>query len=327
MIVVTGGAGFIGSALVHGLNLRGEDEILVVDRIDDPEKERNLAPLRHRGVEGIDEFRARVERGGLPKGVRAVLHMGAISRTTEFDEDLLERYNTSYTRVLCEAALEAGARFIYASSAATYGDGSRGFDDDVAALDHLEPLNPYGRSKHRFDLWARDRGVLDRIVGLKYFNVYGPNEYHKGEMRSVVIKAYEQAVESGAVRLFRSYRPDFADGEQVRDFLWIGDAVAMTLFFLDHPEANGIFNVGAGVERTWNDLARAVFDALGRPVRITYIEMPEEIRERYQYRTRASIERIRAAGCAAPITPLEEGVRRYVRDFLLPGRLRLGEST
>lgn len=323
MIVVTGGAGFIGSALVWGLNRRGEDRILVVDRLDDPEKERNLAPLRYRDLVGIEEFRARVEAKGLDPHTTAVLHMGAISRTTEFDEALLERMNTGYTRLLCEASLRRGARFVYASSAATYGDGSAGFDDDPAGLDRLSPLNPYGRSKHRFDLWARDRGLLGRIAGIKYFNVFGPNEYHKGEMRSVVLKAWEQVTTMGTIRLFRSYRPEYRDGEQVRDFLYVKDAVAMTLHLLDRPGANGLFNMGSGVERTWIDLARAVFAAAGRPPKIEFIEMPAEIREKYQYRTRAEMARLQSTGFDAPPTTLEEAVADYVRGYLAPGRRRL----
>jgi len=250
--------------------------------------------------------------------VRALIHMGAISSTTEMNADLLRRNNTEYTRTLAEYALRRGVRFIYASSAATYGDGHAGYSDDPAALERLQPLNLYGESKHRFDLLAKSRGWLDRIAGLKYFNVFGPNEYHKGDMRSVVLKSYEQIRGTGRVRLFKSHRPDYADGEQVRDFLYVKDAVDLTLFFLDRPSVHGIFNIGSGVTHTWKELVTPVFAAMGRPVTIEYIDMPAGIRDKYQYHTLADLSRLRAAGCARPLTPLDGAVQEYVREYLIP---------
>jgi ADP-L-glycero-D-manno-heptose 6-epimerase len=255
---------------------------------------------------------------GLPP-LRAILHLGACSDTTETNGDFLMRNNFAYTRTLAQWCLAHGVRFIYASSAATYGDGELGYDDDIALLPRLRPRNKYAYSKHAFDLWALEHGAFagpGAITGLKYFNVFGPNEYHKGDMRSMVLKAYEQIQATGQVRLFKSHRPDFADGEQKRDFVYVDDAVALTAWFLDHPAAAGIFNVGAGVARTWNDLARAVFAAMGRPPQIEYVDMPEPIRTAYQYSTRADLNRLRAAGCHLPLRSLEDGVRDYVQNHL-----------
>ncbi|MHC4806666.1 MAG: ADP-glyceromanno-heptose 6-epimerase, partial [Planctomycetota bacterium] len=207
-------------------------------------------------------------------------------------------------------------RFIYASSAATYGDGSAGFSDDVEKMDELRPLNMYGCSKHLFDLWARRAGLLKKIVGLKYFNVFGPNEYHKGDMRSFVIKAFEQINATGKVRLFKSYRPEFKDGEQMRDFIYVKDAVDMTLFFLDNPGIGGLFNIGAGKARTWNDLVKAVFAAMGSKPKIEYIEMPDSIRNQYQYFTQANITKLRKAGYDKETTSLEEAIQDYVQNYL-----------
>lgn len=319
MIVVTGGAGFIGSAIVWRLNQKSAEEVMVVDRLadaDDP-KRRNLAPLKIAEFLHADDFLDRVRRGQFDRRIYALIHMGAISSTTETDADLLQRNNTDYTRALAEYAVRQNIRFIYASSAATYGDGSAGFSDDLESLERLKPLNLYGASKHNFDLWAKKSGLFDRIVGLKYFNVFGPNEYHKGGMRSVVLKAYEQIRGTGAVRLFKSHRPNYADGEQVRDFLYVKDAVEMTLFFLEHG-ASGLFNVGSGRTHTWKDLVTPVFEGLGLPVRIVFIDMPPEIRDKYQYHTLADMRRIRAAGCAQCLTPLADAVKDYVRNYLVP---------
>jgi ADP-L-glycero-D-manno-heptose 6-epimerase len=321
-IIVTGGAGFIGSALVWRLNQLGEDRILLVDRLrkaDDPRR-RNLDPLAFSDLLDADEFLKRVEQRQFDRGVDTLFHMGAISSTTETDLELLKRNNTDYTRTLAAYALRREIRFIYASSAATYGDGSAGFSDDPAKLDQLHPLNPYGRSKHAFDCWARDQKIFDRIVGLKYFNVFGPNEQHKGDMRSLVAKAYEQIRDRGSVRLFKSYRPEYADGEQRRDFVYVKDAVEMTLFFRERPEVSGLFNVGSGRSETWLSLVRPIFQTLKLPERIDFIDMPEEIRDQYQYETQADIHRIRRAGYEREMTPLSEAVRDYVGNHLVPGR-------
>ncbi|HOW97794.1 MAG TPA: ADP-glyceromanno-heptose 6-epimerase [Kiritimatiellia bacterium] len=313
--IVTGGAGFIGSNLVAALNARGEDHILVVDELGTDEKWKNLVGLRYEDYMGRDDFRAAIQHDALT-AVDAVFHLGACSSTTEKDAGFLADNNYRYTRELCEWCLHNGARFIYASSAATYGDGESGYSDDDRHTLTLKPLNMYGYSKHMFDLWALRHALLDRIVGLKYFNVFGPREDHKGDMRSVVHKAYHQIRETGEVRLFKSYKPKYRDGEQVRDFIFIQDAVDVTLFFLDHPGVSGLFNCGTGQARTWNDLAKAVFAAMGLEPRITYIDMPPALREKYQYHTQADVLKLRKAGYDKPFTPLEEAAARYVKEWL-----------
>ncbi len=314
-IIVTGGAGLIGVNLMAALNQRGMDDIVVVDRLDHPAKARNLAACRYRELRDIDEFRSALRAGCIPPA-RTLFHLGACSSTTEANAAYLSDNNTRYTEELCQWALAHGTRFIYASSAATYGDGSRGYSDDDAVLPTLQPLNLYGESKQAFDLAARQAGWLQRIAGLKYFNVYGPGEEHKGEMRSVAHKAYCQIRETGELRLFKSYRRDFCDGEQRRDFVHVRDAVEVTLFFHDHPEVSGLFNCGTGRARTWLDLGHAVFAALGRAPRITFVEMPVAIREHYQYHTEADLTKLRAAGCRQAFVSLEDGVREYVQNYL-----------
>jgi ADP-L-glycero-D-manno-heptose 6-epimerase len=217
---------------------------------------------------------------------------------------------------LAQWATEANVRFIYASSAATYGDGSKGFSDDEEKIEMLQPLNLYGHSKQLFDLWAHRNDLLKKIVGLKYFNVFGPNEYHKGDMRSFVVKAFEQINTTGKVRLFKSYKPEFKDGQQMRDFLYIKDAVDMTLFFYDNPKINGLFNIGAGKARTWNDLAKAVFIAMDKKPNIEYIDMPESIRNQYQYFTQADVTKLHKAGYKKQITSLEDAIKDYVQNYL-----------
>lgn len=313
--IVTGGAGFIGRNVVQALNQRGESDILVVDDLGRGEKWKNLRDLRFDDLWSVQDFRAAVRANRLPNAA-VVLHLGACSATTEPDADYLADNNYRCTRELCEWCLAQEARFVYASSAATYGDGSRGYSDADEATPTLRPLNMYGFSKQLFDLWALRRGLFDRIVGLKYFNVFGPYEDHKGEMRSVVHKAYGWIQETGEVRLFRSYRPEVADGEQRRDFVYVEDAVNVTLWFVDHPAVSGLFNCGSGRSRTWNDLARATFAALDREPVIRYVDMPESLRDRYQYFTEADMTKLRAAGCDVPFHSLEEGVARYVGSYL-----------
>jgi ADP-L-glycero-D-manno-heptose 6-epimerase len=313
--IVTGGAGFIGSNLVRALNERGETDILVVDHLNHPAKRRNLERLTFREFSDKEEFRKRLKEGRLP-GFAAVFHLGACSSTTEMDEAYINDNNYLYTRELCEWALRTGSRFVYASSAAPYGDGSLGYSDSDAATPSLKPLNPYGRSKQLFDLWALETGALKKIAGLKYFNVYGPWEDHKGDMRSLVHKAHGQLMREGRIALFKSYRPEYRDGEQERDFVHVSDAVDVTLFFHDHPDACGLFNCGTGRARTWIDLANAVFAAAGLPPRIEFIEMPETIRDKYQYHTLADLSKLRGAGYLAPFLSIEEGVRRYVEEYL-----------
>ena len=323
-ILVTGGAGFIGSALIWALNARGHQRILVCDLLDRSEKWRNLVPLQFIDLVSPEALLAALERGSLLDDVRTVLHLGACASTTETDAAYLLRNNTEFTRALAEWSLEHEARFVYASSAATFGalEGTIGEDTPLTAL---RPLNMYGYSKHLFDLYAAQRGYLSRIAGLKYFNVFGPNEAHKGDMRSVVSKAFDQIGQTGAVRLFRSDRPAFQDGEQRRDFLYVKDAVQMTLHLAASPDAHGLFNIGSGQAHTWNDLTRAVFAAMDRAPRIEYIDMPAALRGKYQYHTEASLGRLRASGYAAAPTPLADAIADYVRHYLAPER-RLGDE-
>ena len=317
-IAVTGGAGFIGSALVWALNLRGIDDILIVDRLDQSEKWKNLVPLRYRDYMDANDFESGlVNRPGDFNDIRTVLHLGACSSTTETDTAFLMRNNYEYTKHIARWAIERGVRFVYASSAATYGGLERDLRDD-RELDSLRPLNMYAYSKHRFDLFARDSGWLDKITGLKYFNVFGPNEQHKGDMRSLVDKAFAQIQETGGIRLFKSYRSEYRDGEQRRDFLYVKDAVEMTLHLADRG-AFGLFNVGSGQAHTWLDLVRPIFRSLRVPERIEFIYMPIQLRDKYQYCTCASIDRLRAAGYDRPVTPLDRAVDDYVSNYLLPG--------
>jgi len=315
-IIVTGGAGFIGSALVWRLNQLGETDILIVDRLDETDKWKNLTPLKFVDYLDADEF-----IGGLDKfaGAKTILHMGACSSTTETDADYMMRNNYQYTRDLADWTVTKGARFIYASSAATYGDGSAGMNDGTEELNDLRPLNVYGYSKHAFDLYAQQTGMFDRIVGLKYFNVFGPNENHKGDMRSLVNKAFSQINETGKLQLFKSHHPDYRDGEFGRDFVYVKDAVEMTLHFMENG-TGGLFNAGSGEMHTWNELAAAIFAALDLHPNIEFVEMPEHLRERYQYHTQANLERIKNAGYDKPFTPLKEAVADYVQNYLVPGK-------
>ncbi|HEV2329114.1 MAG TPA: ADP-glyceromanno-heptose 6-epimerase [Verrucomicrobiae bacterium] len=318
-VLVTGGAGFIGSALVWELNRRGCEDIVICDILGTNEKWRNLTPLRFDDYVEGDVLMARLRSGALGK-FDLVLHMGACSATTERDATYLIRNNYEFTKDLAAWALGAKARFVYASSAATYGDGSAGMEDVDAKIESLRPLNMYGYSKHLFDLYAKREGILNRIVGLKYFNVYGPNEDHKGDMRSLVHKSFAQIKKEGMIRLFKSYRKDYEDGKQKRDFLYVKDAVAMTLHLAANNKAGGIFNIGSGAARTWIDLANSVFAALGKKPVIEFIEMPDVIRDKYQYFTQADISRLRATGYRPNVMSLEDAVADYVRNYLEPDK-------
>jgi ADP-L-glycero-D-manno-heptose 6-epimerase len=319
MYLVTGGAGFIGSNLVAALAERGA-EVMVVDRLGQDEKWRNLAEHIIAGLlppEEIEDFWA------ARPPVTAVLHMGAISETTATDGDLVAATNLTLPLWLWAACAERGVPLIYASSAATYGDGKQGFDDDPSpeALARLRPLNLYGWSKLAFDrrvadLLARGAPAPPQWAGLRFFNVYGPNEYHKGRMASVAFHKFRQVMEGEPATLFRSARPGVADGEQKRDFVHVDDCVAVVLWLLDNPGVSGLFNLGSGRAQSFLDLVRAMFAALGRAPDIRFVDMPADLAGKYQYFTEAPLERLRAAGYAGQMTPLEEGVRRYVQDFL-----------
>jgi ADP-L-glycero-D-manno-heptose 6-epimerase len=317
-IIVTGAAGFIGRNVVAELNRRGEDELILVDDLGKDEKWKNLVGLRYEDIVSPEEFLGLLEEHQFADA-RAVIHLGACSATTEKDADFLLRNNYQYTRVLCNWSLEHDARFVYASSAATYGDGAEGYDDADAVTPTLKPLNMYGYSKHMFDLWALKHGLFENIVGLKYFNVFGPYEGHKGDMRSVIEKSYEQIRCDGFVRLFKSYKPEYEDGEQMRDFVYVKDAVDVTLHFAlqDSQAPGGLFNCGTGMARTWVDLVTATFVAMGLEPKIEFIEMPKELQGKYQYFTEASVAKLRAAGYAKPFTSLEDGVKEYVQGYLM----------
>ncbi len=316
MIVVTGGAGFIGSAIVWELNRRGKKEILIVDELETDEKWKNLVGLQFEDFVHKHKFIDSINKAAFINA-DAIIHMGANSSTTERDADFLVNNNYLYTKKLAEFCLNNNIRFIYASSAATYGDGSLGFNDDESKCDTLRPLNMYGYSKSMFDIWAVNQDVFNKIVGLKYFNVFGPNEYHKGDMRSVVNKAFEQVRDTGGVKLFKSRTPKYKDGEQMRDFIYVKDAVNMTLHFLDNKNINGLFNVGSGQARTWNNLVAALFKAMEKPVNIEYIDLPDHLADKYQYFTEANLSKLKNAGYKKEIASLESSINDYVKNYLL----------
>lgn len=318
-MLVTGGAGFIGSALVWALNRRGCEKIVVCDILGTNEKWRNLTPLRFSDYVEADQLLPRLQSGALGK-FDLVLHLGACSATTERDATYLIRNNFEFTKDLANWSLSKKVRFVYASSAATYGDGSAGMEDDDRKLDALRPLNMYGYSKHLFDQYAKRAGILHKMVGLKYFNIYGPNEDHKADMRSLVHKSFAQVEKEHVIRLFKSYRADYRDGEQKRDFLYVKDAVSMTLHLAATRKANGLFNIGSGEARTWIDLANAVFFAASKKPNIQFIDMPEMIRDKYQYFTQANVMRLRKTGYTEKVTSLEDAVADYVRHYLIPDR-------
>lgn len=319
MHIVTGGAGFIGSAFVAKLNQQGIDDILVVDELESSTKWRNLLGKRFRDYIHKSKFLELLASDAL-HGISSITHLGACSSTTETNVEFLMENNYRYSRTVAEYALGHKIRFIYASSAATYGDGAHGYSDEDATTPRLEPLNPYGFSKQIFDLWALRNNYHSKMVGIKFFNVFGPNEGHKGEMRSMVMKAFEQIKARGFINLYRSYRPEFADGEQKRDFIYVKDCTEVMFWLLTHPKVNGIFNLGTGKARSWNDLARAMFGALGVVPDIRYVEMPESIRNQYQYFTEAPMGKLKATGCPCATRSLEEAVTDYASQHLSLGR-------
>jgi ADP-L-glycero-D-manno-heptose 6-epimerase len=320
LILVTGGAGFIGSVLLAALDARGMPDLVCCDRLGSGDKWHNIAKRRLADVIRPDGLFAWLDRHA--GAVEAVFHLGAISSTDERDADLIVQENIRTTLDLVDWCTRHRTRLVYASSAATYGDGEAGFDDDPARFSELRPRNAYGWSKLMVDrriveLAGRGQKLPPQWAGLKFFNVYGPNEWHKGGQQSVVPQFLKQIQETGVCRLFRSHREGVADGDQRRDFVWVDDVVQVMLWLYDHPDRSGIFNVGSGRARSFLELAHAVFRAVGKEPAIEFVDMPEGLRQHYQYFTEARLDRLRAAGCPLQPTPLEEGVRRYVQDSLL----------
>ncbi|MCP4050530.1 MAG: ADP-glyceromanno-heptose 6-epimerase [bacterium] len=316
MIVITGGAGFIGSAFAWKCNLHGRNDIVIVDELGTSEKWKNLVNLDYLDYMHKNDFLERILNNSFNEKVEAVVHMGACSSTSEKDASYLMANNYQYTKNLALWCIDKGIRFIYASSAATYGDGEKGFADEHSSLQRLRSINRYGYSKHLFDLFALKSNMLDKITGLKFFNVYGPNEYHKGEMMSVVNKAYDQIMFTGKLKLFKSYKEGLKDGDQKRDFIYIKDCVDVIYWLLENPQVTGIYNVGSGQARSWNDLARAVFDAIGKEENIEYIEMPESIQAHYQNFTQADMKKIKADGYTGQFLSIEDAVKDYTINYL-----------
>ena len=327
MWIVTGGAGLIGSAVVWQWNKEGIDDILIVDHLGTSEKWKNLRALRYSDYLEKDQFIAKLENGDFDNcKIEGIMHLGACSSTTESDATYLVNNNFQYTCKLAEFAIAGNIRMIYASSCATYGDGSLGYCDDESNIEALRPLNMYGYSKQMFDLYAKKRGWLNKLAGCKFSNVYGPNEYHKAGMRSVVLRAFEQITADGKMQLFKSYKPEYADGEQKRDFLYVKDAVKM-LWHLAcvRPDACGLFNIGSGRAETWNSMVTYAFEALNTPKNVEYIDMPEHLKGKYQYYTCAEMDKMRSVGYTDEVMTLRDAVHDYLVNYCLPGK-HLGDE-
>ena len=318
--IVTGGAGLIGSAVVWALNQTGETDILIVDHLGTSEKWKNLRALKYTDYMEREEFMECLLQDDLPEDVEGIIHMGACSSTTETDATYLVHNNFEYTKILAEYAVENDIRFVYASSAATYGGCECGYKDDEAEIEKLRPLNMYGYSKQMFDLWAKKHGLLDSITGVKFTNVYGPNEWHKGSMRSMVCRSFEQIRDTGCVKLFKSCHPDYKDGEQKRDFIYVKDAVDMVLFLLKNPQLTGLYNIGSGKAETWNELVSAAFAAMGKEVNIEYVDMPEHLKAKYQYYTCADMTKMREAGYTKEPMSLQDAIRDDICCYLAGDR-------
>ncbi len=315
MIVVTGAAGFIGSYFVSYLNRKERENIIVVDDFSYPEKNKNLNGKKIVGqierTEFIEWFKENAEK------VTFVYHLGARTNTAEFDTELLNELNVEYSQSIWEICTEHKIGLIYASSAATYGLGEHGYKDSQEVIDKLEPLNPYGRSKNEFDKWAFAQSETPPFwAGLKFFNVYGPNEYHKGRMASVIFHAHKQIEESGGMKLFQSHNPDYKDGEQKRDFVYVKDLAQVMLWLREAMPKNGLYNMGSGKARTFLDLVNATFKAMGKEPKVSFIPTPEDIRDKYQYFTEADMSKLKEAGYTDDFTSLEEGVKDYVQNYL-----------
>ncbi|MDZ4785541.1 MAG: ADP-glyceromanno-heptose 6-epimerase [bacterium] len=316
MFIVTGGAGFIGSAFVRKLNDEGISDIIIVDSLGSDQKWQNLNGKKFFDYIHKDKFLNLIENDALSLPIKGIIHLGACSTTTETDGEYMMSNNYRYTKILAEWALERKVRFIYASSAATYGDGKSGYSDSEENLEKFKPLNLYGFSKHAFDMCAFETGACQKIAGLKFFNVYGPNEYHKGDQASVAFKGFNSIKSSGKIKLFKSHHQLYKDGEFYRDFIYVKDCLDVLWWLLNKPKVNGIFNLGTGKASSWNDLALALFKALNLEPNIEYIEMPENIRNQYQYLTQASMEKLKKAGCPVSFRTIEDGVKDYVENYL-----------
>jgi len=315
MIIVTGAAGFIGSCLIQKLNSENFNAIIAVDKFDVPAKAKNFEGLkiqefvdRDKFIEWLDEKNELVE---------FIFHIGAKTDTAEFDVDLLMRMNTQYTKNIWKRCISYQIPLVYASSAATYGLGEQGYDDDEEKINLLKPLNPYGQSKQDFDVWALEQKKKPFFwAGLKFFNVYGPNEYHKGRMASVIWHAYNQINKTGKMNLFKSHNPNFKDGEQMRDFVYVKDVVEVCYFLMHHRKNSGIYNLGSGKARTFLDLTKAVFKAMGKKENIEFIDTPADIRDKYQYFTEANMDKLKKIGYSKPFHSLEDGTEDYVKEYL-----------
>ncbi len=316
MIIVTGAAGFIGSYLIRKLNQENYNAIIAVDAFDQPSKNSNLEGLRIQERVDLHLFHTWLDRHA--ELVEFIFHIGAITDTSEFDKDLLNRMNTQYTKDIWTRCIKHQIPLVYASSAATYGLGEFGYQDDESLIPKLKPLNPYGQSKQDFDTWALQQEKKPFFwAGLKFFNVYGPHEDHKGRMASVIWHAYHQIKKTGAMKLFRSHNPEYKDGEQMRDFVYVKDVADVCLFLMTQRKHSGIYNLGSGKARTFLDLTRAVFKAMNKPENISFIDTPVDIRDKYQYFTEAKMEKLKKAGYGNPFHSLEEGTTDYVQNYLM----------
>ena len=316
MIIVTGAAGFIGSCLIKKLNQENFNAIVAVDSFQDAVKNKNLEGLRLKKKVEIDQLMSWLDNNN--ELVEFIFHIGAVTDTSEFDTKLLNRLNTQYTKDLWSRCIKYQIPFVYASSAATYGLGEEGYDDDEQVISKLKPLNPYGQSKQDFDVWALGQKEKPFYwAGLKFFNVYGPMEYHKARMASVIWHAYNQILKTGKMKLFRSHNPAYRDGEQMRDFVYVADVVDVCFWLMHHRKDSGIYNLGSGKARTFLDLTRAVFKAMNKPENIEYIDTPMDIRDKYQYFTEAKMEKLRGIGYDKPFHSLEEGTLDYVQKYLM----------
>jgi ADP-L-glycero-D-manno-heptose 6-epimerase len=315
MIIVTGAAGFIGSAIAKDLNNSGRTDLILVDKFTKPAKWKNVVGLKFIDFIDRDSFLERLEKGEF-KDVKTVLHMGACTDTTEFDMNYLMNQNYEYSKKLCAWCLKNNVRFIYASSAAVYGDGSKGFNDNNELTMDLQPLNPYGFSKLLFDKWLINTGNVNSVAGMRFFNVFGPNEYHKNKMSSIIYRSYPMAKKEGVVRLFKSCVKEIEHGDQRRDFIYIKDVLKVADFFIKNNNVNGIFNVGTGKARSFNDLATALLNSLNKKPIIEYFDMPDEIKNKYQYFTEADMSKLAKAGYNKGFTSLEASIGDYVQNYL-----------